>query len=132
MPMSREQFLAHYGVKGMRWGRRKGNSKGSNASTSTKSGPDSEDAAAAKKVKAKASAKGVDSLSNKEMQTLVTRMNLEQQYSKLNSPTPSTNKGAAFAKNLLANTAKGQANALAQQGATKATQAALKWAMSQR
>ncbi len=77
-----EDFLEHYGVKGMKWGVRK---RVSNAVTKARGGPklpDSADAAEAKVSKKKAK-NNVGSLSNKELQALVTRMNLEQQYSRL-------------------------------------------------
>jgi|SRR5262245_15864714 len=85
-----DEFLAHYGVKGMHWGVRRNRPSGggsSNPSTATKPKPkprQSADATAAKKLKEKSKHGGADSLSNKELQTLVTRMNLEKQYSKLN------------------------------------------------
>lgn len=80
-----ERVLAHYGVKGMQWGRRK--ASGSNSGHS-------EDAKRAADYKARAKKGGPNALSTKELQDLVTRMNLEKQYSTLGPPT----KGAATKK----------------------------------
>lgn len=90
-----EKILAHYGVLGMRWGRRK--SEGSSAvevSTTTAPGkkvvakggqnsPPSSDAIRVAAAKQKAKVSTTDSLSTKELQELVNRMNLEQQYNRL-------------------------------------------------
>lgn len=70
-----DDFLAHYGVPGMKWGKRKGST-----STADVHG----DAASAKDARERAKKSGTSSLSNQELQALVTRTNLEQQYSKLN------------------------------------------------
>lgn len=76
-----EDFFAHYGVKGMKWGVRRSDAQLSKARGKSEMSEDAEKAANAR-IKAKTS--GTSSLSNKEMQTLVNRMNLEQQYSRLN------------------------------------------------
>lgn len=90
-----ETLLAHYGIKGMRWGRRK--SEGSSAvevSTTATPGkkvtakggqnsPPSSDAIRVAAAKQKAKTSTTDALSTKELQELVNRMNLEQQYSRL-------------------------------------------------
>lgn len=68
-----DDVLEHFGIKGMRWGVRRKNPQH----------PASDDATLAKAHKAKAKASGTKALSNKELQELVTRMNLEQQYSRL-------------------------------------------------
>lgn len=73
-------FLAHYGVKGMRWGVRRSDRQLA--------------AAAAKR-------SSISSMSNEEMQQLITRMDLEQRYSKLlasSMPPPKTTRGAEAAK----------------------------------
>lgn len=90
-----ETFLAHYGVKGMRWGRRKDRTAQAvevKASPGRKvkakggkfHGP-SDDAIIAATRRQQAKKSTTDSLSNQELQQLVTRMNLEQQYKNLNS-----------------------------------------------
>jgi hypothetical protein len=95
--LSESSALAHYGVKGMRWGVRRSSSKSTGPEditlktvpgkrVSAKGGgrhPASEDARTAAIYKQKARKSTVDSLSNKELQALVNRMNLEQNYSRL-------------------------------------------------
>ena len=93
---SESSALAHYGVKGMRWGvRRSSKPTGPEDITlktvpgkrvSAQGGrrhPASEDARTVAIYKQKARKSTVDSLSNKELQALVNRMNLEQNYSRL-------------------------------------------------
>jgi len=70
--------LAHYGVKGMKWGVRKTDISGAPPKGS-------EDARAVVKYQKKASKGGTKTLSNKELQEIVQRLNLEQQYSRLNT-----------------------------------------------
>lgn len=68
-----EDFLKHYGVKGMRWGVRKKSDRESA----------SDDAVRTKGLNQRARESGRDALSNKELQDAITRMNLEQQYDRL-------------------------------------------------
>ena len=82
--------LAHYGVKGMQWGVRKKSSSNSVVSDrrgmpirKTDSGL-ANDAIRARINQAVAAKRGTDALSTKDLQDLVTRMNLEQQYDRLN------------------------------------------------
>lgn len=75
--------LKHYGVPGMRWGKRKGGGGGS-----SKSSP---------KITVKA-------LSNDELKTAITRMKLEQEFIKLATPVPSPGKRAV--QQMVANVAK--------------------------
>jgi hypothetical protein len=70
------EFLAHYGVKGMRWGVSKSSSSGGSGSRSSSS-EDHKIAVAAEK---KINRSGTQSLSNKELQGLIQRKNLEKQY----------------------------------------------------
>lgn len=67
-----DDFLAHYGVKGMKWGVRR----------KTK-GPSSTEAERKTAVKTQAKKEGVRTLSNKDLQDAITRMNLEQQFKRL-------------------------------------------------
>lgn len=79
-----EDFIQHFGTKGMKWGVRK---RARGLVTAAQGGPKppaSEDAKKAKVLKSTAK-KSTDALSNKELQDLVTRMNLEQQYSRLST-----------------------------------------------
>lgn len=75
--------LMHYGIPGMRWGKRKGGGGGS-----SKSSP---------KITVKA-------LSNEELKTAITRMKLEQEFIKLATPVPSPGKKAV--QQMVANVAK--------------------------
>jgi hypothetical protein len=97
--------LEHHGIKGMKWGVRRNKvelqTKGVNidgerstvtlnpktgrivsASPTLRAKP-SEDAVRAKVAKARVKSQSLDTLSNQELQQLVNRMNLEQQYSRL-------------------------------------------------
>lgn len=68
-------FLSHYGVKGMKWGRRK--------SGSVREAP-SEDAERVGGIHSRVKQqKSTKPLSNKELQDAIKRMQLEQQYSQL-------------------------------------------------
>lgn len=89
------EFLKHYGVKGMKWGVRRDRTPtgvsvketpGRRLKTSGgKNQSASDDAKTAAGLRQKARASTTDSLSNTELQTLVKRMSLEQQYSNLSS-----------------------------------------------
>lgn len=68
---SADDFLEHFGVPGMKWGRRK-------------SGPSSQDAARASKIASRAKTKGINNLSNDDLKKLNTRTQLEKQYKDLN------------------------------------------------
>ena len=98
--------LAHFGVKGMKWGRRKAD---------TGPGPDaSSDAKKAFEAKQKLGKKGnPEKLSNQELQVLVNRMNLERQLSTLTQQSAPTNAGAKFARDLIVNVGRQQATKLA-------------------
>jgi hypothetical protein len=87
-----DEFLAHFGVKGMRWGVRRRH-PGSTPS-SRPSGPVSSDAARASRLQTRVSQHGTRSLTNAELQTLVTRLNLETQHGRLNPK--HVNAGQAF------------------------------------
>lgn len=83
--------LEHFGIKGMHWGVRRqraddGRVRGPSKSTRSHVSPD---AARAQKSHVIVKAKGVEALSNQDLQHLVNRMNLEQQFSRLTAE-PST------------------------------------------
>ena len=84
--------IKHYGVPGMRWGKRRGEGG------SSKSSP---------KLTVKA-------LSNEELKTAITRMKLEQEFIKLATPPPSPGKKAVQA--MVANVAKQTAEAYLKKG----------------
>lgn len=86
-PDSKHSGISHYGVKGMHWGvRRAESSGGGSGSASPMPKPRvSEDAKAVEKAFDKIDRGGTDALSNHELQSIVSRLNLEQQYSRLTS-----------------------------------------------
>lgn len=99
-----EEFLSHYGVKGMKWGTRKstpgllpgastsmrvGRAVGNRVNRrrtakSTPSEPTHTDFARATDIHSRAKAHGTRVLSNQEMRDVIARMELEQKYSNLN------------------------------------------------
>lgn len=93
------RILEHHGVKGMKWGQR----KGSSSSSSTSSPGPSADHVAAEAHKAKVRAGGVKALSNEELQKLNTRMQLEQNHRNLAGQAPTKfEKGHSHVKKILA------------------------------
>lgn len=88
-----EDVMQHYGVKGMHWGVRK--------RRSADSGPTSSDATKAKTHAATVKAHGTKALTNKELQDLVTRMNLEQQFSNLSAKQKQDKSAKAIIKSTL-------------------------------
>ena len=69
-----DDFLQHFGVKGMRWGSKK--------TGSGKESPSS-DSNASTALRARAKKSKVKALSNSELQQAINRMNLEQQFKRL-------------------------------------------------
>lgn len=82
--MYREQFLRHYGVLGMKWGKRSGNK-----STSNTSRKNSSDKPGKKR-----------RMSNKELNSRLKRMKLEQEYEKLAASKATSAKVDKLAKSL--------------------------------
>lgn len=66
-----EEFLKHFGIKGMRWGVKK------------KPHPVSTDAKGKQKVKDKVKTTKIASVSNRDLQMAINRMQLEQNYKRL-------------------------------------------------
>lgn len=88
-----EDVLTHYGIKGMKWGVRRANKS---------SHPRSEDAVKVANYKKVAKKHGPSALSNQELQALVTRMNLDQQYGRLMGAEPKRfSKGQKYLKGAL-------------------------------
>jgi 2'-5' RNA ligase len=115
-----EEILEHYGVKGMKWGKRK-------TRQTEPSHPDSQHVTNIHmRVK---SQKTTRPLSNKELQDAITRMNLEQQYSRLSGGIDRTRvqKGRVLITKILADSGKqvvsqtvsGQLKGLADQAVKK-------------
>lgn len=75
-----EQFIQHFGVKGMKWGVIRDKVRGNPA---VKLASASEDHKRAHKVKSQAKLVGVHTLSNKDLQDVINRMNLEVSYKNL-------------------------------------------------
>jgi len=73
-----ENFLEHFGVKGMKWGKRSG------GGSSTKE-PPSKDAATALALRKRAKTSKPKALTNAELQQAINRMNLEQQFKRLST-----------------------------------------------
>lgn len=103
-----DEVLAHFGVKGMRWGVRKDRSSSTTPATSGHSHGSSEDAVKAEKYKQAAKTSGTHVLANHELQHLVNRINLEQQYSRLTASGSKKSAGAKFAKDILVQVGKQQ------------------------
>lgn len=98
MSASVGKVLAHYGVKGMKWGIRNASSQ-----AESEGHHHSEDAKRSEAAKAKIKESGgTHALSNKELQDVVTRMNLEKQYSSLSTKKSTVNKGHEKVKSILA------------------------------
>lgn len=74
-------FFEHHGIKGMHWGVRKAESH-----------PASEDSTRAGELHTRVKRGGTKTLSNEELQSLVTRMNLEKQYKNLSEKNKSAGK----------------------------------------
>lgn len=86
-----DDVLIHFGVKGMHWGVRR-----RRPGTGSQRGPVTAEAARAARLKTRAQTHGTQSLSNAELQALVTRMNLENQHGRLNPVHVSTGKKIAL------------------------------------
>ncbi len=126
-----EDYLEHFGVKGMKWGVRRGDNAGgdSRLGTSYQPGtnqvqlwgarksaglyvnrgrqlgrPVSPEASRARELQGQVKKYGTQSLSNKDLQDLVTRLNLERQYSNLSQPKVSS--GRKFVNEVLRDSAK--------------------------
>lgn len=79
-----EKFLSHFGVRGMHWGVHRSRSSRAAAAKGKASTHVSPDAARATQLKTTVRTHGTQALSNKDLQDLVTRLNLESQHARLN------------------------------------------------
>lgn len=127
-----DAFIAHFGVKGMKWGVRRpqrdlspqpatASWKPGDRKIKTSGGkyqPPSMDAINASVAKQKAAKSGTKSLSNEELQALVTRMNLEQQYNKLVTP-DRVARGKKDIDDIMFSNGKKQVNRIVDQYATR-------------
>lgn len=90
-----ELVLEHFGVKGMHWGHRKAQDTGNSSGRTSARTPvprQSEDSKVFDKAMDRVDRGGTRSLSTRELQDVVNRMNLEQQYSRLTAPGESVNR----------------------------------------
>lgn len=121
--------LAHYGVKGMKWGVRSKGAPVPTVSVETEPGKKlktsggtgrkaSDDAVRAAVGLQVAKKSGIQALSNKELQEVVTRMNLERQYKSLK--VDRANPAAKFISKLLVDTGKQQVSSIVTEQARKA------------
>lgn len=110
-----DDILAHYGVKGQKWGVRK--PEGSHHATPVTANPrpgkkriktsggkghaPSHDAIDTAIIKRKARASSTSSLSNQELQSAIKRMQLEQQFSNLRTQSSRVGRGKLVVKELL-------------------------------
>jgi hypothetical protein len=101
-----EDFLEHYGILGMKWGRRKGGSSSSGSKKSESNEKNNDREHEDYKTKKKLLSKKVSELSTSELQELSRRISLEKNYKTLTAKELSP--GKKFVKELLVNTAKKQ------------------------
>lgn len=72
-----DSYLVHNGVKGMKWGRRKAKAPAKRLAVSS-------DYQEFSRTSSKIKSSGTSSLSNRQLQANITRLNLEKQYKQLN------------------------------------------------
>jgi len=127
MSSSDKNSLAHYGIRGMRWGVRRSQRKLDKANKVRSTA--SEDFAKAGDAYSKIKKTGVHSVSNAELKSVIDRMNLEKQYASLAPPSKGsqfTKAGAKFAGDVLLNVGKQQATKIVNDQATKIVSVAFK------
>jgi hypothetical protein len=95
-----DEILEHHGIKGMKWGTRRVNSSSSEDATRTNDSLQ------------RAKTGGTKALTTKDLQDLVTRLNLEKQYAQLKPPSKGT-AAVKFVADILVQVGKQQATKLA-------------------
>ena len=102
-----EDILEHFGVKGMRWGVRRSRAELDEPS------PEAAKARSSREI-VKKNRGSTDPLSNAELDQLIKRLQLEQQYRRLDEPNNAVFKreGKKFISDILKNAGKQQATAL--------------------
>jgi len=96
--MDLQDFIAHFGRKGMRWGvHLYGPDRGGYSTHVTSSS----DHVLARTAQAKAGTHGTRVLSNEELKTLTERLNLEQSYKRLTAESSNYDKGKGFVQEIL-------------------------------
>jgi hypothetical protein len=114
-----EKLIEHHGIKGMKWGVRR--SRGSEGTVGGSHGHGtSADAEKAREYATRAKKSGLHTLSNPELQHLVTRQNLETQYKRLQGNSK-TDAGAKVAKEILLNVGKQHVTKVLAEGLAAAT-----------
>lgn len=114
-----EDILVHYGIKGMKWGVRRSEAQLRRARAKK------DNRSSDKKRHDSNRKKGAPALDDKELQALVNRMNLEQNYSRLN-PSKVKKGQAAVASVLAVGATVNQAMAFANSPAGKSLAKAIK------
>lgn len=112
-----DEVLEHYGVKGMKWGKRKDRIERDLRPGRKQTEPNSADANSAGGIKSRARAqKSTRQLSNKELEDAIKRMRLEQEFTKLSKGIDKTRtqKGIAFVGKFLGDQGKQAAQNQAQ------------------
>jgi len=102
--MKNEDFLQHFGVKGMKWGKTSSKSSGGASSKKRK--------------------KKISEMTNDELKTINARLQLEKQYKDLTKK--DTIKGRKFVKEVLTNSAKTVATAYATKAITRSVENLIK------
>jgi hypothetical protein len=125
-----DDFLEHFGVRGMKWGvRRAQSSKGGSTKVSTRKSAGTEEHQNTVAINQKArKGGGTKALSNKELADAISRMNLEQQYTRLSPQSPGSKAarfGGKFVADILIGVGKAQAVKLVGDQASKLVAAAM-------
>lgn len=118
-----KNYLAHYGVLGMKWGKRRTREEIDNASA---------DAKKSFEVRAQAKTTGTKTLSNEDLRKAVTRMRLEQEFAQLSAKEreAAQSRGKRFVTKLFVDVGQQQARAVVNEVATQQRQQLMRKAMS--